>query len=535
MNPVTDEATSALDTTSRLLVFEAIKAWRKNRTTVIITHDLNPILPTDFVYVVKDGKVVEQGYRADLDAAEGWFSQMASLQAGKAEEDEAPVVSPEVQQADFRKSMALAGRSDRLTAEPGSLAVMGASLRSLMAYSGYFGDSSIYDSNNYPSNTWGEFLNEVPNWPTRSSSRKDLDKDCSGGEGLMQLNKRCSDGAMLSLEHAARSASGKRVGANRRNPAELEKAKEVEETAVQVEEEPENPKAGPTLTKVLKRLVPAVPDKWLMMLGYFFCVVSAVSMPIFSVLMSTMITILGTGKGFDQLLRTALLVFLVAACDGLGMWFKYSLLQRAAMNWVADLRERTFHRMLSQDKAWFDLPENSPMKLSIINVADVEDARNVIGMIAGQFLLVVVMLLLGLIWAMAVGWELTLIGLSVAPVMLGVLIWQTTFLGKREQINKALREDAASQFHQVSVERWVCANLSHLISLDNFQHPCDSIHVHRICFCIEVQAGCSKLSQVTHQNSLLHRYRLQRRPRHEHFGSSSHSVYRSAAHQRWPL
>ncbi|KIJ92830.1 hypothetical protein K443DRAFT_51159, partial [Laccaria amethystina LaAM-08-1] len=61
-----DEATSALDATSRTLVFEAIKRWRKNKTKIVITHGLSQITPNDFVYVLKVGQVVEQGYRYDL-------------------------------------------------------------------------------------------------------------------------------------------------------------------------------------------------------------------------------------------------------------------------------------------------------------------------------------------------------------------------------------------------------------------------------------------------------------------------------------
>jgi len=36
-------------------------------TTVVITHDLSQIGPKDFVYVLKDGRVVEQGFRSDLE------------------------------------------------------------------------------------------------------------------------------------------------------------------------------------------------------------------------------------------------------------------------------------------------------------------------------------------------------------------------------------------------------------------------------------------------------------------------------------
>jgi ATP-binding cassette subfamily B (MDR/TAP) protein 1 len=62
-----DEATSALDSTSRILVFEALKRWRlgHNKTTIIITHDLSQIGSGDLVYVLKDGRVVEQGFRYD--------------------------------------------------------------------------------------------------------------------------------------------------------------------------------------------------------------------------------------------------------------------------------------------------------------------------------------------------------------------------------------------------------------------------------------------------------------------------------------
>ncbi|PVG03933.1 P-loop containing nucleoside triphosphate hydrolase protein [Serendipita vermifera] len=78
---ILDEATSALDGTSRLLVFEAIKHWRRNRTTIVITHDLSQIGPDDFVYVLKEGSLVEQGFRQDLEAdSTGEFYQMAETQ-----------------------------------------------------------------------------------------------------------------------------------------------------------------------------------------------------------------------------------------------------------------------------------------------------------------------------------------------------------------------------------------------------------------------------------------------------------------------
>ena len=47
----------------------------------MITHDLSQISPADFAYVLKDGAVVECGYRADLEVAGGEFQQMSMTQA----------------------------------------------------------------------------------------------------------------------------------------------------------------------------------------------------------------------------------------------------------------------------------------------------------------------------------------------------------------------------------------------------------------------------------------------------------------------
>lgn len=80
----TDEATSALDAISRILVFEATKRWRTNKTTIVITHDLSQINATDFVYVMRDGDVAEQGHHIDLeqfkDGKKSLFRTMAETQ-----------------------------------------------------------------------------------------------------------------------------------------------------------------------------------------------------------------------------------------------------------------------------------------------------------------------------------------------------------------------------------------------------------------------------------------------------------------------
>ena len=60
---VLDEATSALDSLTRTKIMKNIRAWRQERTTVVITHDMSQVLADDFVYVLENGMVSEQGFK----------------------------------------------------------------------------------------------------------------------------------------------------------------------------------------------------------------------------------------------------------------------------------------------------------------------------------------------------------------------------------------------------------------------------------------------------------------------------------------
>jgi ABC-type phosphate transport system ATPase subunit len=65
---ILDESTSVLDYVNRKAVMEAIRDWRRGKTTIIITHDTSQIGEEDFVYALEDGRIVEDGYRHALAA-----------------------------------------------------------------------------------------------------------------------------------------------------------------------------------------------------------------------------------------------------------------------------------------------------------------------------------------------------------------------------------------------------------------------------------------------------------------------------------
>jgi subfamily B ATP-binding cassette protein MsbA len=56
-----DEATSSLDTESELLIQRSINYLKGERTIVIIAHRLSTVRNCDYIYVLKDGRIVEEG------------------------------------------------------------------------------------------------------------------------------------------------------------------------------------------------------------------------------------------------------------------------------------------------------------------------------------------------------------------------------------------------------------------------------------------------------------------------------------------
>jgi ATP-binding cassette, subfamily B (MDR/TAP), member 1 len=569
----TDEATSALDPTSRILVFEALKRWRKNKTTIVITHDLSQIEGTDFVYVLKGGRVVEQGFRVDLETeppcefdgevgpheggGKGEFREMVEAQrktggflperspfdsssqdaAAPAyeddhdeqdddddDDDEAPhdkqltfniTVNPKHQSlarpamrpltlgnwmfdvvADLTRPAA-AGPSagpavgqetkrDRDTKRisrfvPIAPEMFTGSLGMPMPMEGGIAKGRRPSSVQVlPSPTLGITptpgltitipesahtiasrrlsLQFTPTSPTfrsvnwgGSKSTLGASKSTLGSGNTFDEEEEKFEEEKWAVERSGSHAVGVRGRRVRRRWDDDEKISPL--TSVQVDKTPSdqaNLEQRPSLWPILREAYPTMPCKPLLFLGLLICLANGAMTPLFSYLLSQLQFQVATGgKDVSAITFFGGLVLGVAALDGLFMGLKYFLMETAGNAWVLRIRQAGFGKVLAQDKRWFDKSENASVKVVQTLVKDGDDARNLVAVVMGQGCVVLAMVGVGLVWAMVRGWQLTMVGVGLAPIFSGVMALQAVLVGRCELRNKRAREEVAKGYYDV--------------------------------------------------------------------------------------
>ncbi len=90
---ILDEPSSGLDAGSEQLVFEALDRLMEGKTSIVIAHRLATIRRADIIFVIDDGKIVEQGKHDELCAAGGVYSKLYDIQFRVEDEVTSPSAS----------------------------------------------------------------------------------------------------------------------------------------------------------------------------------------------------------------------------------------------------------------------------------------------------------------------------------------------------------------------------------------------------------------------------------------------------------
>ncbi len=488
---ILDESTSALDHISRALMMDAIRHWRKGKTTIIITHDITQILPDDYLYVLQQGKLVQDGYRKHLEKMkdtpfqdflpEDQRATVSPFDARKKIFGDIPIwtrrSSIDTMSTDFRRSALpvdpLEAHLDAVEATVNKRQTfLPAVIEDAIPAMGPFG--RFIPSMAVPAWNNRNLQTPTPPSPTDSSRLSRLfDNSLPDAVPPSPETKRNSRrfSAMLQTlvdrtgQFAAESRSAIAGERTRRPVTPLEmvelgnapfaKLKDEEGTRTLVLHKKW------TLLNIMGTVWPTVSAqaRAIILMAFFGASVHAVATPLFSYILSKLLATYANPEGQSHMqLIYSLAILGIAAVDGFHTGLQRYLFGCASQMWVDGFRNRAVERVLDQPKAFFDLDENAVSILVDSLDRCAETMRDLLGTYTALGYTVVVMCTVALIWSLAQQWKMTLIAVCVGPYILAVSRVFAAVSGKWESAANSAAEAASAIFTETFTNiKTVCA------------------------------------------------------------------------------
>ena len=428
---ILDEATSALDHTSRLIVMDGIRKWRKGKTTIIITHDISQIEDNDYAYLLDGGRIVQEGYRHVLSKDEsGLFASFLQPDAVFTKTSITPDESLDIQGPRISSDAHVS--SDSLDSM--DIQVKRRSRISTI----YFPPENEYQ----PHRTSQAFispLSPVVAHMSRITSPRASMLPVHNFPRLADLPEFTQLSSLVELEtmEVPRIREGSHALEMKPLPPrpvmqDLSMKKKARQKVVQqkaispfkTRKKHQLPPAEEVkpLIEILKTVWPRLTygKRVVLVCGFAFAFIHAAATPVFSWVFSQLLSTFFQPDGSKQALKWSLSVLGVAVVDATASFFMHYLLEICGQAWVDALRVDAMKRVLDQPRSWFDRDKNNLSRLTECLDRNAEEMRNLVGRFAGFIFVAIVMMTVGIVWSSIVCWKLTLVVIATAPILYAV-------------------------------------------------------------------------------------------------------------------
>ncbi|QSZ31249.1 hypothetical protein DSL72_000812 [Monilinia vaccinii-corymbosi] len=478
---ILDEGTSALDLINRIKVMDNIREWRKGKTTIIVTHDISQILDDDYVYVMEQSRVVQEGYRRKLSAkANGTFATFSPLPEATREQP--------IDLSDMRRNSdpgtPLSGGFEEFVQE---LTPRFSTMSTL--YSPRAATVRSLDMSNrrlslgYASISYANNLRSNETWTSRIDSSHSRFVDFQRPSQFQNFQASDNKSSIYSISppryHDEKVQSISKYpmedqGFDRKSPIlrpislapieidrdskgatmdyRLEHSDHSTENADESKPEDKAKHVKPkSLTKIFKTVWPMLDkrERIVLLSGFLAAFIVAAATPAFSVIFAKLLnTFYQTQDRNLNAMKWSLALLGVAIIDGTACFCSHYALEHAGQAWVSALRVEALKRILSQPKSWFEESTNSPGRLNEILDRNPEEMRNLVGRFAGIVFTAFFMLLISIIWAFVNTWKLTLVSMACGPVIYAFTKLFNRVSGKWENKCNYASETTASIFSE---------------------------------------------------------------------------------------
>ena len=421
---ILDEATSALDHATKITVMDNIRNWRHGKTTIIITHDISQIFENDFVYVLENGHIIQEGYRNALEQSQfGPFMNHGHPTESSTTQIRRPCAlgfpsnsiadSMDIQvhrPPDFIPTFFGPG-PDVITTRRPSYGII--SQLSPIAH-------QIRSSTTLPA------LSTLPRTASTRTTKPwrsvpPVWEPVPEGVEMLEM-----DSLRLVAEQRKESSIGRRR--SEAPPGPTTRTSKPPRFKVRFIKRKHRRKSSLTKTghriasakKILLTVWPTLSQKkrFVLIIGFACAAIHAAATPIFSFLFAKLLGTFFLADHREKMALTwSLSVLGVAIGDAIASYFMHFLLESCGQAWVDSLRVEALKRILDQPRAWFDREKNSLSRLTECLDRNAEEMRNLVGRFAGYVFVAITMMTMAIIWSLALCWKLTLVGLASAPAL----------------------------------------------------------------------------------------------------------------------